>query len=356
MEPIQAKDYQIVFENGGMEMLNLFLKDAAYSSIFILVDANTHEHCLPRFLADLETGANLEVVEIDAGEEYKNIETCSGLWAALSELGADRKSLMINLGGGVVTDMGGFVASTFRRGIDYINVPTTLLAMVDASVGGKTGVDLGTLKNQVGVLSNPKMVLVEPYYLGTLPRKELRSGFAEMLKHGLISDESYWDALIEGGYEDLEDLALNIRQSIVIKNEVVLEDPTEQNYRKILNFGHTLGHAIESHFMDAVSQKRLLHGEAIAMGMILAGYLSTEICGLNPKKRDKITTTIFNFYDKVLVTEKDISAIISLLKFDKKNSHGHIYFVLLEKIGKPIFDQMATNDSINNAFDYYLKF
>ena len=355
MEPVQAKDYQIVFENEGIDQLNKLLKAESYSSIFVLVDSNTHEHCLARFLSDLETEAPLEVVEIDAGEEFKNLETCSGVWAALSELGADRKSLMINLGGGVVTDLGGFVASAFRRGIDYINVPTTLLSMVDASVGGKTGVDLGALKNQIGVISNPKIVLVEPYYLGTLPRKELRSGFAEMLKHGLISDEKYWEALNHGGYESMAALSEKIRQSIVIKNEVVLQDPTETGLRKILNFGHTLGHAIESHFMDSKT-KRLLHGEAIAIGMILAGYLSSEIGGLPAQKRDLITESILHFYEKVEFEQKDIDKIIDLLKYDKKNSHGKIYFVLLDDIGQPAIDKMATNDLIINAFEYYRDF
>lgn len=356
MKPIQAKDYQVVFKNDGMNELNLKVKNGNYSSIFILVDANTHEHCLARFLADLVTNAPLEVIEIDAGEEFKDLDTCSGVWAALSELGADRKSLMINLGGGVVTDLGGFVASTFRRGIDYINVPTTLLSMVDASVGGKTGVDLGTLKNQIGVISNPKLVLVEPYYLGSLPLKELRSGYAEMLKHGLIRDAAYWEILTKGDYQNLEWLTEQIYRSIAIKNMVTLEDPKEQGLRKILNFGHTLGHAIESYFMESDDKKRLLHGEAIAAGMILAGHLSSEVCGLALAKRDQITKKIFQFYDKTDFTEKDIEAVLELLKYDKKNSHGKIYFVLLEDLGKPVLDKMVTNATIFDAFDYYKNF
>lgn len=217
MHAIAAKDYNIVFKEEGYSLLNQHIAESNYSIIFILVDTNTHEHCLSRVLSNLETEAPIEIIEIDAGEAFKNIETCSGVWEALSELNCDRKSLMINVGGGVVTDLGGFVACTFKRGINYINVPTSLLAMVDASVGGKTGVDLGTLKNQIGVISNPKMVLVDPWFLGSLPLEQLRSGYAEMLKHGLIADQDYWKEVSQNRYNDLEGLEKRIHHSIAIK-------------------------------------------------------------------------------------------------------------------------------------------
>ncbi|HEA31198.1 MAG TPA: 3-dehydroquinate synthase, partial [Leeuwenhoekiella sp.] len=251
---------------------------------------------------------------------------------------------------------GGFVACTFKRGIDYINVPTSLLAMVDASVGGKTGVDLGTLKNQVGIISNPKMVLVDPWFLGSLPVAQLRSGYAEMLKHGLIADQSYWQELNKNRYDDLNGVGRLIHHSIEIKNKVVLEDPREDHARKALNFGHTLGHAIESHFMNKTVDLQLLHGEAIAIGMILATYLSQEICGLAKDQTIQITHGIFQYYEKINFTNKDIEDIVDLLKYDKKNSHGQIYFVLLKEIGKPIIDKKATNDLIFNAFDFYKNF
>ena len=356
MHAITARDYNIVFNNEGYALFNQHIAEANYSIIFILVDTNTHEHCLSRFLSNLETETPLEIIEIDAGEAYKTIETCSGVWAALSELNCDRKSLIINVGGGVVTDLGGFVACTFKRGIDYINVPTSLLAMVDASVGGKTGVDLGTLKNQIGVISNPEMVLVDPWFLGSLPLEQLRSGYAEMLKHGLIADPEYWEKVSQNRYDDLDSIGQLIHRSITIKNKVVLEDPREDHLRKTLNYGHTLGHAIESYFMNQPAQKQLLHGEAIAIGMILAAFLSREISGLTDKQLQEITQGIFPFYEKVSFTNEDINDILDLLKYDKKNSHGQINFVLLERIGQPIINKKVSNELILSAFEFYKNF
>lgn len=353
MQAVQAKDYQVVFGNSGYNTLNNILKEKKHSILFILVDSNTHEYCLSHFLQNLETDQTIEIIEIDPGEEYKNLETCTGVWNVLSELNADRKSLLINLGGGVVTDLGGFVACCFKRGIDFINIPTTLLAMVDASVGGKTGVDLGSLKNQIGVISNPDLVLVDPYFLGTLPMEELRSGYAEMLKHGLIHSQSYWDAVKDADFSKFEDLGELIRQSVEIKNEVVLKDPYEKDLRKSLNYGHTLGHAIESLFIEDSSKNRLLHGEAIAVGMILANYLSREITGFDNTLCDEVSKAILDFYQPVSFTEQDIEDIIKLLKYDKKNSHGTVYFVLLSKIGSPVLNQEVSNELIFNAFDYY---
>ncbi|MCL4152909.1 UNVERIFIED_CONTAM: hypothetical protein GTU68_035655, partial [Idotea baltica] len=226
-------------------------------------------------MSEINGDYEYEIIEIESGEINKTIETCVGVWEALSELGADRKSILINLGGGVLTDLGGFVASTFKRGIAFINVPTTLLSMVDASVGGKTGVDLGSLKNQVGVINQPVMVLVIPDFLDTLEERQLESGFAEMLKHGLIKDRQYWDDLKM--VSTLSEMKDHILKSVEIKNEVVLIDPTEQGLRKILNYGHTLGHAIESYFLASQEKSTLLHGEAIAIGMITEGYLSHRL-------------------------------------------------------------------------------
>lgn len=353
MQAIQAKDYNVVFGNHGYENLNSLLEEKNYSILFILVDSNTHEKCLASFLQNIETTQTIEIIEVDPGEEFKNLETCEGVWNVLSELNADRKSVLINLGGGVVTDLGGFVACCFKRGIDFIHIPTTLLAMVDASVGGKTGVDLGPLKNQIGVISNPEMVLVDTHFLGTLPIEELRSGYAEMLKHGLINSEAYWNAVKDAKYSDLESLGELIHQSIRIKNEVVLEDPYEQNIRKSLNYGHTLGHAIESYFMESEDKTRLLHGEAIAVGMVLANFISAEIRDFSKDICNETSKAILSFYDYVSFADKDIEAIITLLKYDKKNSHGVIYFVLLDAIGKPVLNQEVSNELIFKAFDYY---
>ena len=323
----------------------------AYSIVFILVDENTHELCLPQFMAEINGDYQFEIIEIESGEVNKNIETCVGVWEALSEIGADRKSILINLGGGVLTDLGGFVASTFKRGIDFINVPTTLLSMVDASVGGKTGIDLGSLKNQIGVINQPVMVLVVPDFLNTLDNRQIKSGFSEMLKHGLIQDRLYWETLKQA--ESLEDMKKHILTSIQIKNKVVLQDPTERNIRKILNFGHTLGHAIESYFLENDSKETLLHGEAIAIGMILEGYLSNKLTNLPLADLEDIKTTFLSRYEKIEFLEEDFDNILKLMKYDKKNSHGKVNFVLLKEVGNPIFDIEIPIELFTEAFAYY---
>ncbi|NRB58902.1 MAG: 3-dehydroquinate synthase [Winogradskyella sp.] len=354
MESIVTKDAVVHFNSEVYEKLNNYIKTTNPSKIFILVDSNTHDYCLPSFMAELNNGdIKVEVMEIPDGEDHKTIDICTGVWEALSQYYADRKSLIINLGGGVVTDLGGFVASTYMRGISYINVPTSLLAMVDASVGGKTGVDLGTLKNIVGVISEGEMVLIDPSFLATLPRNHMVSGYAEMLKHGLIRDKDYWNTLTH--LEDLDISHLNqlIYDSVVIKNKVVTEDPTEKGLRKILNFGHTLGHAIESYFLGIADKEPLLHGEAIAIGMILEAYISTKVCGLSLEEFESIKTGILKTFSKVEITNRDQEVIIDLLKYDKKNSHGTVKFVLLETIGQPKIDCLADNELIFEAFKYY---
>ncbi|WP_225036320.1 3-dehydroquinate synthase [Winogradskyella sp. SM1960] len=354
MESISTKNAVVHFNSEVYTELNNYIKTKKPSKIFVLVDTNTHDYCLPKFLERLESDEiAVEVMEMPNGEEHKSIDICTGVWEALSEYNADRKSLLINLGGGVVTDLGGFVASTYMRGIPYINIPTSLLAMVDASVGGKTGVDLGALKNQVGVINEGELVGVDTSFLDTLPQNEMVSGFAEMLKHGLIYDEVYWNTLTHLEKLDISDLDRLIYESIVIKNHVVTSDPKEQGLRKILNFGHTIGHAIESYFLENADKTPLLHGEAIAIGMILETYLSTKVCGLSNEHLAEITNGILKTFSKVEINKADQNHIIELLKYDKKNSHGVVKFVLLEAIGKPKLDCVISNDLILEAFDYY---
>lgn len=354
MKSITTKKSIVHFNSEVYSELNNYIKTTNPSKIFILVDTNTHDDCLPQFLERLESGDIIvEVMEMPNGEDHKTIDICMGVWEALSEYNADRKSVLINLGGGVVTDLGGFVASTYMRGISYINIPTTLLAMVDASVGGKTGVDLGALKNQVGVINEGVMVGVDTSFLSTLPQNEMVSGFAEMLKHGLIYDQAYWNTLTHLENLDISDLDQLIYDSVVIKNKVVSEDPTEQGLRKILNFGHTLGHAIESYFLEHADRTPLLHGEAIAIGMILESYLATKVCGLSNKDFQTITEGILKTFSKVTITKDDQQIIINLLKHDKKNSYGIVKFVLLEAIGKPKIDCIVSNELILEAFEYY---
>ncbi|MCD2258931.1 3-dehydroquinate synthase [Psychroserpens luteolus] len=355
MNSITTKTYTVHFNTKAYQELNTYIDTHNFSKIFILVDNNTHEHCLSKFMSKLNTPIIIEVIEIDAGEQFKTIETCVGVWNALSELGADRKSLLLNLGGGVVTDLGGFVACTFKRGIKYINIPTSLLAMVDASVGGKTGVDLGTLKNQVGVISSGDMVIIDTSYLDTLPQNQMKSGLAEMLKHGLIKDKNYFDKLTDLSQLTLEDLDVLIHESVVIKKDIVTSDPLEQGERKHLNFGHTLGHAIESYFLSHPEKEELLHGEAIAIGMVLECFISSELLGFPKQDLEYIAETINNIYKHVEISTSDYDAIIDLLKYDKKNEHGNINFVLLTEIGRPKIDCLVDNDLIVRGFEFYAK-
>ena len=350
---IQAENHPIYFNENGYPALNLHLSKAKYSNIFIIVDSNTNEYCLSKLLPVIETNLTIEIIEFEAGEINKNIETCIQIWNVLTELGADRKSLVINLGGGVVTDLGGFVASTFKRGIDFINIPTTLLAMVDASVGGKNGVDLGNLKNQIGVFNLPIMVIVDTDYLETVPQNEMKSGLAEMLKHGLIYDKEYWEQFLDIKAIDFADLNRLIYRSVEIKNEIVTLDPKEKNLRKALNFGHTLGHAIESYFLESTSKVTLLHGEAIAVGMILESYIAYKKQLLTAGEYQQIKATIKSIYEDIVLTNNDIDPILDLLIHDKKNEYGTIQFALIEKIGKIKINQLVENELILEAFNDY---
>ena len=351
MESITTSSYSVHFNEKAFAQLKELLAVKSYSKVFVLVDENTKADCLPVFKKEMLDDISFGLIEIKSGEVHKNIESCNQVWLTLSEMDADRKSLLINLGGGVVTDLGGFVASTYKRGIDFINIPTTLLSMVDASVGGKTGVDLGSLKNQIGVINQPQMVLIASDFLQTLDDRQMNSGFAEMLKHGLIQDAGYWNEL--KALKTLDHVHQHIYTSVSIKNKVVLEDPTEQHLRKILNFGHTLGHAVESYFLESSDKDTLLHGEAIIVGMILEAYLSNKLTGLPLDELQDIKTTFLNRYKKVDFTNEDIEAILSNLKFDKKNTHGNINFVLLKTIGHPMIDVKIPNELYLEAFAYY---
>ena len=353
MQTITATQYSVYFDLEGYETLAELLIPSRYSKIFILVDENTSQYCLPHLLNNLVTEIEIEIIELEVGEIYKNIETCTEVWGALSELGGDRKSVLINLGGGVISDLGGFVACTFKRGIDFINIPTTLLSMVDASIGGKNGVDLGNLKNQIGIIREPKAVIVDTQFLNTLPQNEMRSGLAEMLKHGLIFDKKYWDKFKDLKDLHTEDLNQLIHQSIQIKNTIVCEDLTENGIRKSLNFGHTLGHAIESYFLENDAKTTLLHGEAIAAGMILESYISREKNLLTNEEYQEIKYIINDVFEKIEFTPFDIEKIIELLIFDKKNEFGKVQFALLDGIGKIKINQESDNTLIYKAFEDY---
>lgn len=341
----------ITFLNDDFSALNVYLDELQPSKIYFLVDENTHDYCLPILLGNLETTLPFEIIEIEAGEDLKTIETATQLWEILSEFQADRKSLLINLGGGVITDLGGFIASTYKRGIKFINIPTTLLGMCDASIGGKTGIDHAFLKNIIGTFAEPEQIFAYPPFLKTLPFEELRSGFAEMLKHGLIADEKHWNDLIS--IEDLtpEHIFPFIETSMKIKEKVVLADFKEQNIRKTLNFGHTIGHALESLFLKV--EKPIPHGEAVALGMICETHLSFLENYISAETSATIIEQIRKFYPYISISEFSGEEILSLMKNDKKNSDGKISFSLINSIGECKFDCSVSEENISYALHYY---
>mgnify|MGYP005989845527 CR=1 FL=1 len=350
MKSIQAVTYPVHFQEKAYKELSNLIVENNYSIIFILVDENTMECCYPKFITNLSTDKTIEVIEIEAGEIHKNIETCVGVWNAITELGGDRKSLLITLGGGVITDLGGFVASTFKRGIDFVNIPTTLLSIVDASVGGKTGIDLGVLKNQIGLFSNPQMVLVDTNFLSTVSEREIKSGLAEVLKYGITYDIKLFNEI--KGNKDLKIKDLIFR-SIEIKNEVVLQDPKEKNLRKILNFGHTLGHAIESFYLESSDKENLTHGEAIAIGMVCESYISSKLLGFSSKKVIDIKQVVLSIYNKTELLKEDFPSIMDLLKHDKKNVNGQVNFVLLNDYENCKLDCKVSEELIIESLEFY---
>ncbi len=349
MHTIQSNNYPIYFDNSIDELVN-FVEKGHYSRFFILTDENTAVHCLPMIKSRFEGFDNFDIIEINAGEESKGIDFCIGIWKMLIDFGADRKSLLINLGGGVVSDMGGFVASTFKRGIDFVHVPTTLLSQVDASVGGKTGIDIDSIKNIIGTFMQPKAVFISYDFLKSLPARQILSGTAEMLKHGLIIDAAFWQAL------KVSDLTVPsaelIYWSIEIKNKVVLEDPTEKGVRKALNFGHTIGHAVETYSL--INDKDpLTHGEAIAVGMICEAYLSHKKTGLSNDELTEIVEVINSLYPKYSLGGVSYDTLYTLMLKDKKNENGKINCTLLKHIGQFSLDNICTNDELCESLSYY---
>ena len=329
-------------------ILDQYLKENSFSSILFLVDENTHVHCLPILLADLDNLTTYEILEIDAGEENKTIETVNNLWLSLAELGADRNTLVINVGGGVLTDMGGFMASTFKRGIKFINIPTTLLSQVDASVGGKNGIDLEGMKNMVGTFTQPEMILIDPKFLKTLEQRQIKSGLAEMLKHGLIQDRDHWDNLVQLLAHNADDLAPFIMDSIEIKKQVVETDPLEKGLRKILNFGHTIGHAIESESLE--TEFPLLHGEAIVIGMIIEAFLAEQKGILSTEDREEICDGFASLYALSTIDLNLFPQLLTWMKHDKKNEKNAINFSLVNKIGACSYNVVCNEDEIKTAF------
>lgn len=341
----------ITILDDNFSQLNQYIQQCTPSKILILVDENTHQYCLPTLLGNLETDIPFEVIEIEAGEELKNINTAVQLWEIFSEFEADRKSLLINLGGGVITDMGGFIASTYKRGFPFINIPTTLLGMCDASIGGKTGIDHLFLKNIIGTFALPEQLFVYPPFLKTLPYEELVSGFAEMLKHGLIADATHWEQLTAIDTLSAEAIAPMIERSMQIKQKVVEQDFKEMNIRKTLNFGHTIGHAIESLFLK---QGNLIpHGLCVAIGMIAETWLAVLENLIDEPTATSIIQNISKYYPYVDISGFTNEDILAMMRNDKKNADGKINFSLLKNIGNGLFDCKCSEANILKSLNFY---
>lgn len=354
MYTLKSTNYNIeigsLVDSSFSQLLDSQFKD---SKKIILVDENTKEYCLEYLITSFSDLAYAEIVELPAGEEYKQLEICLQVWETLTEYHIDRNALMINLGGGVITDIGGFIASLYKRGISFINIPTTLLAMVDASAGGKTGVDLGNYKNQLGLFSFPKAVYADPGFLNTLDEIQIENGLAEMIKHGLISNVKHWNALKTIMFNKEKLTSDLIKDSICIKNEIVISDPFEKNERKKLNFGHTIGHAIESYFLEI--NEPILHGLAVAAGIQIESYISYKMNLLNQNDFNEINGVIRSIYPKLKFTDENFDHIILFTKQDKKNAMNQVRMVLLETIGKAIIDIPVSEETIKSGLKNYLN-
>lgn len=334
----------------ALPALRQLLTSPAVSQVFLLVDANTSRLCLP-LLTDV-LPENYQVIEIPAGEDYKTLTTCETLWTTLTEQHADRHAVLVNLGGGVVTDLGGFAAAVYKRGIRFVQVPTTLLAQVDASVGGKTGVDFMGFKNQLGVFQAPGAVCIEPRFLQTLDPRQLKSGYAEVVKHWLIADSEAFAQNRHVGVVGVEDWTPVIMESVALKQRIVAQDPLESGLRKLLNFGHTVGHALESYLLQQPGRE-ILHGEAVAAGMVCEAWLSHHKNLLSTEELDKIETFLFSVFEKVQFVSLETEAIAAFALQDKKNSGATINCTLLEGIGRGVYDQPVTLTEIAESLRYY---
>lgn len=323
------------------------------SKILILVDENTQEFCLPYLLSTFEELNRAEVIVLPAGEENKCLSICEQIWGAMIDYQISRKDLIINLGGGVTTDMGGFIASLYKRGIDFINLPTSLLAMVDASIGGKTGVDLENYKNVIGVFSNPKAVYIDLAFLGTLPLKEKIGGWIEMLKHGLIRNQNHWIELTQIDVRQ-EPIPIEfILNSLRIKEKVVMEDPREENLRKILNFGHTFGHAVEACFLELGSP--INHGIAVASGIVVESFWSYEKKLLSREELDEITSYLVQLDCLPDISAISVEDLWRYAKNDKKNDQDKVMSILLKKIGDSQYNEEISEEMFVKGIRYYLE-
>ncbi|MBA2613110.1 MAG: 3-dehydroquinate synthase [Bacteroidetes bacterium] len=349
MSLIKANGYNIAIGKDALKTLSAYLKKSKYSSYFIICDENTIRFCLPKLIMSCPALKDAEILELESGEESKSIEFSAHIWQTLIENKADKNSLIINLGGGVVSDLGGFCASTYKRGIDFINVPTSLLAMADASVGGKTGIDFAGLKNSIGTFAQPKSVFVNPGFLETLSPRHYKNGLAEIFKIAIISDKKFFEELknLKGDHK-IESI---ITKSIALKNKLVLKDPFDKGTRNILNFGHTIGHAIESLLLGTTNE--LLHGEAVVIGMMIESYIAFDKKMLSKKELDEIISVLKKEFAPQNILHLNFVSMIELLKNDKKTFKNKFKLALINKIGACKYNLEASEAQIKKAIDLY---
>lgn len=342
--------YPIIFFNHLTSLVKAIGEVVNGRRAFILTDQNTHQLCWPL----IENLLDLNVYEfsIPAGEAFKQLPTIERIWEELNEQNADRYSCFINLGGGVVGDIGGFAAGTFMRGIPYIQIPTTVLSMVDASVGSKLGFNFRKMKNGIGLFADPEAVLIYSGFLKTLPNEEMLSGYAEVIKHALIADKSLWES-ISGSSINAINWELVIPESVKIKDEIVFQDRNEQGERKKLNFGHTIAHAIEMLMLN--KNENIRHGHAVAVGIICESYISYRLNLLSDMQLSEITAYIWSQFPAVFLTKDDIAVILDLIRYDKKNKDGENRFTLLHSIGSSAFDYYVPEQLISSSLEFYLK-
>ena len=346
---------KVIISHDLEQALTAAIAEVRHDHLFVLVDDTTERLCLP-VISSFECIKPARTIVIGSTDANKTLDSLSHVWAELQRMGATRHSLMVNLGGGMVTDLGGFAASTFKRGIPYINIPTTLLSMVDASVGGKTGINFGGLKNEIGVFNNARSVILDTIFLRTMDSENILSGYAEMLKHGLIDCEEHWATLLRPSSDDQLSIGncqlpiTRVQRSVAVKQRIVTEDPTEQGLRKALNLGHTAGHAFES---LALERQPVLHGYAVAWGLVVELYLSCVKTGFPTDKMRATVSFIFEHYGRMSITCDDYPRLLELMHHDKKNEGSTINFTLLGGIGDIRINQTATEDEIKEALDFY---
>lgn len=348
---IKSTSYQIHIEERSFDALNKFLTKTKYSKYIIICDENTSEQCLSHLLFSCNLLTTAEIIELESGEKNKTIETCMQVWGALTDIEADKKSLIVNLGGGVISDLGGFVASTFKRGVDFINIPTTLLAMVDASVGGKTGVDFEGIKNHIGTIYEPRGVFINTVFLETLSKRHIINGYAEIIKIALIADAELWHKIktlkkYEAFYS--EDI---ISKAIGLKNNIVKKDLYEKARRKSLNFGHSVGHAIESAFIH--QKKDILHGEAIALGMLIESEIAHQQKLISKTELNSISNYLTTIFKNPSLSNQTKKLIVSFLKHDKKNQKEHLCFALPHSIGSYKLECGLTSEIVEKCLSQY---